>query len=110
MGPHAEAFRSLFIKSGNPSNKIAKVGDTIRVTNKSLGLYGEEFVVSQSLPTEVQVPKYIDSNERWCFLHSSYKVIKGGDETSSDLDLCPDCNGTGKIELFTSTIKCSCVE
>lgn len=35
-----------------------------------------------------------------------YRILKRGSSTPSSS--CPDCNGTGEIELFTSTVKCHC--
>ena len=35
--------------------------------------------------------------------HGSYKIVR-----RATTKICPDCNGTGEITLFSSTVKCEC--
>jgi hypothetical protein len=87
-------------------DRIAQVGDTIRITTRTLSLCGEKLIVTYSSQRGVMAQHPEGSYNPWSFLHSHYEVVESGDKGSCEL--CHDCNGTGKIQLFTSTIKCSC--
>ena len=39
---------------------------------------------------------------------SEYKVLKRNIE--APVQICLDCNGTGQIQLFSSTVRCECNE
>ncbi len=98
--------------------EIAKPGDIVLVTNKNYEfLVGCEFIVVESnkkLPYKIKDKseivwinrKYdIDGLTAW-LRHGDYEIVKRA--TLTPLVSCPDCNDTGTIELFTSTVKCGC--
>jgi hypothetical protein len=89
----------------------AKPGDIIIITNKRLiHLYREECVVIKPNWDPEGASEYIlVRNSRDALIklrRSSCQIVRKEDVDNSQL--CPDCNGTGKIELFTSTVKCGC--
>lgn len=96
-----------------PYNPKAIPGDIIIVVNTNLdvGLVGKKFIVKSK-------PSYEDyisldcvwstnpTNGRSFYInHGSYYVLK---RSSISVSMCNDCHGTGKIELFTSIVKCDC--
>ena len=101
--------------------EIAKPGDTILVTDKtSLVLFSREFVVVEHKynlhgiddSTGVWINKAKDITAFVWVSHANYKVTRRANSSSSASTSvsCPDCNDTGIIELFTSTVKCKCRE
>ena len=99
-----------------PSTFIPTAGDQVIVTNIFVtnDIVGHKFSVikSRMCPDELSdISKCI-----WCtnglgyvswFKHKSYETIKRQLQVCSD-GSCPDCDGTGKIMLLTSTVKCDC--
>jgi hypothetical protein len=111
---------SYEIIEDNPKTEIAKPGDTILVTNNSYEfLVGCEFLVIESgddeLPHGIKheseivwiVQKNFTNGSIAWLIHADYKIVKRANPTTTLLS-CPDCNNTGTIELFTSTVKCGC--
>lgn len=97
-------------------DSIAKPGDIIKVTNSGLTmLFEHELIVVEHSVHPIHVDDF--SNCIWCrssngelfwFNHGDYKIIKRANVAT--LVSCPDCHGTGKIELFTSTVECTCCQ
>lgn len=94
---------------------IAQVGDTIIVTDPSIeDSFGGRYTVIESDVCPIGVSDI--SECVWCMdkgntyqmwlKHRSYEVLKRIGNSSA---VCPDCKGTGKIELFTSTVACKCL-
>lgn len=94
---------------------IAQVGDIIVITNKALGgIYGKEYVVISLRVNGVGVNAKRNTPEggsAW-FRHSSYEVVARDDQPYfiHGSRQCSDCNGAGKIQLFTSVVRCACVK
>lgn len=93
----------------DPEMAKVEVGDTIIVVNRfaniSYGaMYCKKFEVSI-----VSTGKEVWAGGIW-LTAASYCVIKRDQSTSTSPDPCLDCNGTGRIELFTSVIDCDCVK
>ena len=91
----------------------AKPGDRIIVTNSRLTtIFGCEFTIIESrwCPGALgDISECIwvqDDTQRPTFWlrHDSYETV-GQSQNDSSVS-CSDCMGTGKIVLFTSTIKC----
>ncbi|KKN91141.1 hypothetical protein LCGC14_0220060 [marine sediment metagenome] len=98
------------------SDTLAKIGDKIIVTNSSLPTsLGEERVVVKCPSDKTD---FDQSDRIWtrpggdkevCWLYrKSFEIMKRS--TPATLVSCPDCNGTGEIQLFTSVAKCRCCE
>lgn len=100
-----------------PQDTVASIGDTIIVTDPNLRYsFGRRWIVAESFSCP---PKLNDISECvWCveeddgggsawFRHHSYEILKCMPDLSTS---CPDCNGTGKIELFTSIVECECAK
>ena len=91
----------------------AKPGDRIRVINSILPSYDKEYVVVE--PPPEGTPNYSKEDLAtgvfvrkgkaltW-FYPTSCEII--GKAIPIGVESCPDCKGTGQIELFTSTVKC----
>lgn len=93
----------------DPKTAKVKVGDTIIVVNQFMNsspnnMYCKKFGVSI-----VSTGDEIWAGGIW-LTAASYCVIKRDQSTSISPDPCPDCNDTGRIELFTSVIDCDCVK
>ncbi len=98
----------------------AKPGDRIRAT--SGGISGNEYVVIEC-PTEypealklkdvVWVMSKFTSTPA-TIRHKNYEIISRADEPQKkvmvDTASCKDCDGTGKIQLFTSVVDCDCIK
>ncbi len=107
-----------------PSDTIAKPGDTIIVTDSLLKPdFGKKYVVVEPEYSSKPVNDVVDrvwvkidnaintyplSFRKGFFYHRSYEIIKRTNNPT--LVSCPDCNGTGEIQLFTSVAKCRCCE
>lgn len=54
--------------------------------------------------------KWKDYQEYWCDGYKRFypSNLELEEETVGQTKVCPDCKGTGKITLFTSTRECSC--
>ncbi len=92
----------------------AKPGDKIIVTDLNLpNRFKQEFVVIESLLcpralNDISECIWVKSKEApyvaFWLRHSNYEIVKQPKVESSVS--CQDCGGTGKVVLFTSTVKC----
>ncbi len=94
--------------------ETAKPGDTIAITDKSYGslngihctVVKGDFkpMVLKDEPGCIRVTSpYLD---HYTWLRSDqYKVVQ-----QSSSAVCPDCKGTGRVELLTSTVDCDCTK
>jgi len=97
------------------SREKVKLGDTVAITDKSYGslngihctVVKGDFkpMVLKDEPGCIRVTSpYLD---HYTWLRSDqYKVV----QQSSSSAVCPDCKGTGRVELLTSTVDCDCVK
>jgi hypothetical protein len=85
-----------------------KVGDTVIITSASYNeAYCKKFMVIAFGAVGRCRDIYIEENNKYSFIRSPcYRIIKRDSSTSTQL--CLDCHGMGKIDLFTSTVKCHC--
>jgi len=93
----------------------AKVGDTIVVTNKEYWhVHDKECIVVDCdtcpiMADDISEIVWATVNKKnhggafWVY-HDDYKITQRANPVHSAS--CPDCKGTGEIELFTSTVKC----
>ncbi len=95
----------------------AQPGNRIAVTNPELqSIFGHEFTVlklpnssNETDPFFIWVTRDGTNDNPFWLKHSSYQIIGHSVRGPSKKDLlvsCQDCNDTGKIILFTSTVKC----
>ncbi len=94
-----------------PGTKVV-VGDRIIVTDVSSGAhYCKVFVVSEAkdrnIVAIVSEDQQDDSRFRSFWYYGTFKILKRGSTTPSSSS-CSDCNGTGEVLLFTSTVRCYC--
>lgn len=95
----------------------ANVGDTILVTSQKLAEVFNKMCVVVSCPDDgreiVWVRLADDDNQpigiKFWLNHSSYSIVRRAGSEQKSTGPCPDCNGKGVIELFTSTRKCRCM-
>lgn len=93
-------------------SEYAKPGDTIEITwgEGHSTLFGKRFKVIET-PENASSPPgaaWISPPDGYdCFFrHDNYVLVESGDRVSSSV--CQDCQGTGKITLFTSVSMCHC--
>lgn len=89
------------------------VGSRVITLNKSWhsDFYCRIFIVSEvreekSCVMAIFEDGVSEGGGRWKLPYDSIKLLKRDSKTSSSS--CPDCNGTGKILLLTSTVECGC--
>ncbi len=90
----------------------AKPGDIIVITNKSFGdMYGKRCIVISFCDKPFIITDK-DNDDGYVWARVSRDVSYGSfwlRSSSYEIETnCPDCNGTGQIQLFTSTVKCRC--
>lgn len=87
------------------------VGDRVIITRKDwMSDYLRVPVVREVRGVEgFLLAAYEDPDEdvgKFRLSNHEYRILKRG--SSAPSSFCPDCNGTGAIQLFTSTVKCRC--
>ncbi len=72
--------------------------------------YCKVFPVVANLPgNQIEIRTQIAGLSNYIIVDpGDYRIIKRGSKTQTSSSTCSDCNGTGEIELLTSTVKCSC--
>jgi len=99
------------------TTQMPKPGDIVVITDKYSSFGGKRFMVCNAsllckkdedkLNRIWAVPENIsDGNIPMWFCNGSYEIV----DTNIKPAICQDCKGTGKIVLFTSTIKCACID
>ncbi len=82
---------------------IPERGDKIIIVNpdlfKSIGRIFEVYIIEND-------KTYVIDGNGWWFKRGSYEILAR--QQKSDVAVCPDCKGTGKIELLTSVVECEC--
>jgi len=107
---------------------IPKPGDTIIITNSTLPSYQKQLVVAtppgkfhswtseeinSKIWVQIQNDPLLGDYKGW-FYPNSCKIVMPTDgrrPVKSHIvssEVCPDCKGTGKIQLFTSVVDCDC--
>lgn len=91
-----------------------EVGDRVIVTDRVVGdgwgIYCGVFIVATiRLSIGVDVVFSEGDSGGYTLLSGAFRLLKRESKTPSSSS-CPDCNSTGKIQLFTSTVKCHCKE
>jgi hypothetical protein len=88
---------------------VPEVGDSIIITTRAWGK--DRYKTFEISAIDGCYTKIADSLEWWAnpYLYKDeYKILKRNPKTSKQT--CLDCNGTGQIQLFSSTVRCECNE
>lgn len=97
----------MWLEHGDYEIITVKVGDTIKVIDKETGWYGKQCVVKEVDESGIRVRNEAGTMGR--LYDGEYEVVCSANQTPSVTnEVCKDCHGTGKIELFTSIAICNC--
>lgn len=81
-------------------------GSRIIITDPAVGVYFCEIFTIVTVREEDVEVVWEACGKHLFFQYSTFRLLKR--DSKSPSSSCSDCNGTGKIQLFTSTVECGC--